>query len=391
MITYLSADYVFPIESPPIKDGVLALNEKNEITGTYSINDKRLRGEEIRKYKGILTPGFINSHCHLELSYLYKKTTSKTGLVSFLQQVMGLPKPDRDSLDMAMENADKYMFEEGIVAVGDISNTGISREVKLKSNLYYHTFIEMMCVEPEKVKDATKQGMDLCEFFHPMSVSITPHAPYSVCKELFRFLKVFCHHSPNLISIHNQESEEENKFYRYKAGDFIAFYEDMNKNIDFFKPQARNSLQSIIPLLPQKEKILLVHNTYTSYKDINFIERYGSNVTWCLCPNANLYIEGKLPKLTHFLQSEQPIVLGTDSLASNNSLSILSEIKTLHQYFPDLDFNQTLTWATLNGSRYLGIDDTFGSFRIGKRPGINLINNVEGMSITADSNVEKLA
>src|SRR5690606_21239311 len=125
----------------------------------------------------------------------------------------------------------------------------------------------------------------------------------------------------NIISIHNQESDEENRFYRYKEGDFISFYEKLNKDIAFFKPLARNSIQSIIPFLPKNEKILLVHNTYTSYKDIHFIERYGSDVTWCFCPNANLYIEDRLPKIDLFLQSEIPIVLGTDSLASNGGLS----------------------------------------------------------------------
>lgn len=391
MITYLSADYVFPIHLAPIKNGVVAINNENEIIDIYSVNDHRLKGQEIREYKGIITPGFINSHCHLELSHLHKKISPKTGLVPFLQQVINQAKVESSEITTAMKNADAQMLKNGIVAVADIVNTSVSKEIKSRSELYYHTFVETICLEPEKVSDVFKKGVELCESFYPMSASITAHAPYSACKDLLRYLKVFCKTKGNIISIHNQESDEENRFYRYKAGDFISFYEKLNKDIDFFKPLARNSIQSIIPLLPKNEKILLVHNTYTSYKDIHFIERYGSDVTWCFCPNANLYIEDRLPKIDLFLQSEIPIVLGTDSLASNDSLSILSEIKTLHSYFPDLNLDQTVAWATLNGARYLGIDDVFGSFEVGKRPGINLIKNTEEMSITPDSIIEKLA
>src|SRR5699024_2029262 len=142
-----------------------------------------------------------------------------------------------------------------------------------------------------------KKGIEICEAFSPLPSSITPHAPYSVSKELFRYIRTFCDNKRNLISIHNQESEEENKLYRYKSGAFVYFYESLKKDISFFKAQARNSLRSTLPLLPDSQKILLVHNTYTSFKDNNFVDRYRHDVTWCLCPNANLYIEGRLPNI----------------------------------------------------------------------------------------------
>ncbi len=391
MIRYLSADYLFPVHCPPIKNGVIALNEKDEITGIFQDHDEKIHNKIIEKYNGFLVPGFINSHCHLELSHLHQKVPQNTKLIPFLESVMKQPKPEPTTIEETMRQADNQMYESGIVAVGDISNTINSRETKLDSKIYYHTFVEIIGFEPERAKVIFDQGKKLAEVFKPLPTSITPHAPYSVSSELFLQIKKHCSDNKNHISIHNQEGAEENNFYQYKRGGFIDFYKRMGKNIDFFKAKSRNSLQTIISALPVNQKILLVHNTYSTYKDLSSVTRYGLNAIWCFCPNANLYIEGVLPKINTFMSYDVPIVLGTDSLASNHKLCILSEIQTILKNFPELDFNLLLKWASLNGAEYLGIEKTFGSLEIGKKPGINLINNTDGTSITPQSTVTKLA
>src|SRR5690606_24123246 len=312
-------------------------------------------------------------------------------LLDFIGSVTRERSFDQQVIDAAIKEADAAMQKEGIIAVGDIANTLNSRQIKLNSPIYYHTFAEVFNFNPDEAKDTFKKGSELCACFSPLSSSITPHAPYSVTKELFRYIRIFCENTENLISIHNQESEEENKLYRYKTGAFIHFYESLGKDISFFKAQARNSLRSILPLLPESQRILLVHNTYTSFKDNNFVDRYRRDVTWCLCPNANLYIEGRLPNIDLFIRSRRPVVLGTDSLASNDKLSILAEIKTLLRHSAHLPFETALKWATLNGARYFGIDDVYGSLEPGKKPGINLLTNNKGPNITDATEVVKLA
>ncbi len=391
MLKYLSADYLFPVNSAPIKNGIIVLSNNNEIVDILSEWDTVPKGINIERYEGIIVPGFINCHCHLELSHLRGKIPKKTGLINFLKAVARGPKYSSDLIADEIIKADQAMYEAGIVAVADVANTIHSRERKLESKVYYHTFSEIFGFEPEIAKEAFIRGVELCEAFAPLSSSVTPHAPYSVSKELFRFIRMREDKSKQLISIHNQETEEENKFFRYKTGDFLDFYAFLNKNIDFFKAQARNSLRSVLPLLPQLQRILLVHNTYTSFKDINFVERYKKDVTWCLCPNANLYIEDRLPKIDLFIRSRLPIVLGTDSLASNDKLCILSEIKTLLEYFPDLSLEKSIEWATLNGARYLGIDATYGSLEIGKKPGLNLLTKTDGLNLTEESTLVKLS
>jgi len=389
MRTYYSADYILPVCGAPIKNGIVAADESGEITGLYTEKDSLPQDANVQRFEGIIVPGFINTHCHLELSYLKDKIPAGLSLIPFIEKVIKSRK-DGEEVNDAMAAADTLMYENGIVAVGDISNTTQSRETKLNSKLYYHTFIELICFEPEKAKDTFKAGGDLLETFKPLKSSLVPHAPYSVCKELFKFISKFCGESGELLSIHNQETEEENKFFRYKTGQFLDFYNALGRDISFFKPQARNSVQSFIPLLAIQQKILLVHNTYTSMKDVYFVRRSGRNISWCFCPNANLHIEGKLPKVDLFLFDDFNITLGTDSLASNNNLCILSELKTLHQNFPSLNLTETIKWATLNGAKFLRIENQFGSIEKGKKPGLNLITGVEDLNLTPHSRVKKL-
>lgn len=391
MMKYYSADYVLPVSAPPIRRGIVAIDEVGEVHNVFNENSKETEDKDIERYEGIIVPGFVNSHCHLELSYLHNKIPQKSGLIPFIKEVIKSRKNvSEEVISKTMQEADRQMFENGIVAVGDIVNTAASREVKLNSKIYYHTFIELLCFEPERAKEVFRKGNELLEELKPLRASLVPHAAYSVCKELLRFINKFCGDSGEPLSIHNQETEEENKLYRYKTGQFLDFYQSLNINTDFFKPQARNSLQSIVPMLGKQQKILLVHNIYTSMKDIYFVRRSGKDIFWCFCPNANLYIENRLPKVEMFQFNDSNITLGTDSLASNSSLCILSELKTLHQYFPQLSFTDTISWATLNGARFFNIDDRFGSIEAGKTPGLNLITHMNGLNITPDSKVRKL-
>ncbi|MEO8794518.1 MAG: amidohydrolase family protein [Daejeonella sp.] len=390
MIRNFSAEYIFTVAGEPIKNGVVSVDESGEVINIYQAEDFDGNSEDIEKLDGIIVPGFVNSHCHLELSYLKGKIPRDTKLIEFVKAVLKSRNADEQVVEDAMRAADKEMYDNGIVAVGDIVNTISSKKIKQESKIYYHTYVEVMAFDPEKAEEAFEKGLELKKEFHPLSVSVTPHAPYSVSKELFKLFRNYVADKDNLFSIHNQETEEENKLYRYKTGDFLDFYESMNISSEYFKPQARNSLQSVIPLLPKDQKFLMVHNTYTSLKDLYFVSRFGRDVSWCFCPNANLYIEGRVPKVLMFTAHDFKITIGTDSYASNDKLDMLAEMQTLTKNFPSLTLAELVKWATLNGALFLGIDNQFGSIEKGKKPGLNLITDVKGMKLTAQSRVQKL-
>ena len=393
MIRNFTADYICPINTEPLKNGVVSVNEHGEIVGVFQRGSSELEGKSVEKLTGIIVPGFVNSHCHLELSFLHGQIPRNQGLVNFVKHVIQTRKDkpaEASDITAAMEKADREMRENGIVAVGDISNTDVSAELKRTSSIFYHTYIELLGFSPDVAADVFQKGLDLMARFRQLPASLVPHAPYSVSKELFRLIRKQCQKTQNLLSMHNQETEDENKFFRYKRGGFVDLYQSMNQNIDFFKPQARNSIQTVVPLLDLDTPVLMVHNTYTSLKDIYFARRFGRKITWCFCPNANLYIEGRLPKIDMFLFGPFDITLGTDSLGSNDKLCILSEMKVIQEYYPKIPFTDVLKWATLNGARFLGIDSNFGSIEIGKRPGLNLISNTQGLKLTPESTVMPL-
>lgn len=390
MPRYISADYIFPISSEPIQDGIIMLDESGEILDLFHPDQISPQNSAIEYHEGIIVPGFINTHCHLELSHMLGKISQGTGLVDFVKSVISRRAADEDAVLEAMKVADQNMFDNGIVAVGDISNIDLSALVKRDSQIFYHTFIELLGFDPKRAETVFQKALELQEKFAPLKASIVPHAPYSVSKALFQRLKSYSEVHENLFSMHNQESEPENEFFKDKKGPFIDFYKILNLNIDFFEAQGLSSLQSILPFLPDNQKLLLVHNTFTNADDIAKAKESGKSLNWCFCPNANLYIEGQLPEIELFINSGFNITLGTDSLASNQRLCILSEMQSIKKQYPNLPTSELLRWATINGAQFLGIEKTFGSIEKGKKPGLNLISNVNEMEIGAASKVKRL-
>jgi cytosine/adenosine deaminase-related metal-dependent hydrolase len=377
MISHISATYVYPVTGPAIKRGVLAIDPKGGIKGVYTEQEARDgQIQEIVHYEGLLVPGFVNTHCHLELSNLRGKIPKKTGLPEFVKSVIKSRTSDEYELNLAMLSADIEMHENGIVAVGDISNQLISRSLKVNSPVYYFTFLEIMGFNPAIATEAMQRAKQFKSELDPLPVSIVPHAPYSVSTALFGELHKYAEFQDGPLSIHNQETADENAFFEQKSGGFLELFKFLGQDISFYEPSGKTSLQTYLPLLPPKMKTLLVHNTYTSAADAAYAKSIHKNLYWCLCPHANLYIENMLPDVNMMRKENLRITLGTDSLASNDGLSILAEMNLLQERF-NVPTEELLTWATFNGAEFLGIESRFGSFEPGKQPGINLVDFTE--------------
>ena len=385
-----TADYVFPVSADPIKNGVITVSDDGTIISVSSNHQSDGRSNSVEHLQGVICPGFINTHCHLELSHLKDKIAPRGGLINFIKSIQSIRNAENSEISASAIKADEEMYENGIVAVGDISNTSITIPIKAKSKLLYHTFAEAFSFQPDRAQEVFDKALALSGEFAAGTCSVTPHAPYSVSKELFKLIKKYCETGKNLISIHNQENDDENKLYRYRLGAFIDMYAHFGIDITHFKSQARNSLQSILPLLTTKQEILLVHNTCTNLKDIYFIKRFDKRVHFCFCPGANLYIENRLPKVELFVDQGFNLTLGTDSLASNTKLCILNEMRLLQEKFPSLSTEKLIQWATINGAKYLGIASEKGTIEPGKKPGLNLLTGLNDFKITNGTKVRRL-
>jgi cytosine/adenosine deaminase-related metal-dependent hydrolase len=136
---------------------------------------------------------------------------------------------------------------------------------------------------------------------------------------------------------------------------------------------------------------LFVHNTTTSIADIQAAQAWNPQVFWATCPNANLYIENRLPVYQYFLDTGAKVTIGTDSLTSNWQLSILEEMKTIARFQSYVTFDTLLRWATLNGAEALGFEQDFGSLEPGKKPGVLLLEGMEpAFRLTTGTSVRRL-
>ena len=330
-------------------------------------------GDGVQDFRGILCPGFINCHCHLELSHMKGSIPERTGLIEFVTRVIKDRHYSEDQILSAIEQAESEMLSEGIVAVGDICNNTLSIKQKSKGRIIYHNFIEASGLLPDMAEIRFERAVDIFKAYRQQNLprsssSIVPHAAYSLSEELWT--RVVHFPGNKLMTIHNQETRWENELFIKNKGEFIQFYERLNIDPFIFKPSGKTSLQTYLERFLSDQQLILVHNTYTSIEDVLFCTSVNRNgdIYWCLCPHANLYINGELPDLSLFDPSR--VVLGTDSLASNHQLSILAEMRVLRDHFPNIPTVDLLGWATINGAKALQLDHILGSFERGKKPGL---------------------
>lgn len=357
------------------EQAVLIINSDGVVEEITSVDNA---GENIQQLSGILCPGFINAHCHLELSHLKGVIPEKTGLVDFVFQVVTQRHFPQEEIEDAIQLAETAMLEAGIVAVGDICNNTHTLAQKKLRRLHYHNFIEVSGWNPSIAQIRLDKSLEYFQQFkHHFSshTSLSPHAPYSVSNALWNLLQPYF--NQNIITIHNQEAIAENELFIDGSGDFLRMYEMMQINNDSFSPTGKNSLPSYVEQLSNSKRAILVHNSFTNEEDMLFAKDHLQSVSFCLCPNANLYIEETIPPIDLLRKHKAEIIIGTDSLASNHQLSVLDELKTIHQSFPHIPLQELLQWSTLNGAKALGMDNALGSFEKGKQPGVLLLHNID--------------
>ncbi|HEX5026491.1 MAG TPA: amidohydrolase family protein [Agriterribacter sp.] len=337
-------------------------------------------GEDIQKLNGILMPGHINCHCHLELSHMRNMIAPGGGLTHFIADVMKASPISIDEREKHMYLADREMFENGINAVGDICNYPYSIGQKGRSQLRWTNFLEITNLDDSKAEEKIAVFKKMEDAFkshipYPSHTALSPHAIYSVSPLTFSLINK--NTKGKTITIHNQESAGEDELFVHGTGPFLSFYQGIGRKTMPLPVSQKSSVQTWLPYFNNGQTIILVHNTYMPEEDIVFANEYaaknGLQLVYCLCANANLYIEKKLPAVDLFLKHGCTIVLGTDSYGSNWQLHIISEMATIHQHFPHIPLHTLLQWATINGAKALHWDNHLGSFEKGKQPGIVLL------------------
>jgi len=357
---FLSADWIYPLHISPIKEGVLQVSDEGKIINIFESRPE-VSFDKLEIFEGLLCPGFVNAHCHLELSHLLGKAEKGKGFLDFVTAIQERNEFNEEVIQNAIIKAEEQMIKNGIVAVGDICNTTDTLLQKQKGNLQYYNFIETFQIKEKKIKETLTSAKIIRDKFRNsgMKATIVPHSPYSVPPQLMEGISHSFDNEDNLLTIHMQETKEENQLFEKNEGKLFEWLENINASSEIWKN--RNNAIDILKELSIK-RILMVHNTFAKKEDMT--DNY-----YCTCPKANLYIENSLPDYSIFNPGK--LCVGTDSLASNNSLSIFEELLIIHKN-SDFDWHTLLKIACKNGAEALGFEN-LGTFEKGKKPGVNLI------------------
>lgn len=369
----IAAHYIFTNTGAPIKNGVVTFDDNGKV-----LNISQLDAETPNTifYNGIITPGFVNAHCHLELSHLKGKVNDANSLVDFVCKMSKLgATPYQES---NAKDADDMMYRDGVMAVGDICNTANTADIKQHSKIYYQNFVELIGTSHSRCVADVAQYNNVYNRYRECGlmdkdICAVAHAPYSVGPELFGVINDINKDKRRIISIHNQETQAENTLYINHSGEIV---ERFPIDLSEIPVTGNTSLQSVGQYL-NYENVLLVHNIYTSADDMDYAKRTFKNPFFVICPKSNLFLEHKIGNVPLMIKKGLTVCLGTDSLSSNDRLSMVEEMYALQNYYPEISLEDIIKFATINGAKALGMDSDLGTIEKGKRAGLVLIEGID--------------
>jgi cytosine/adenosine deaminase-related metal-dependent hydrolase len=388
---YFSAQYIFTNNGPPLKRGIISTDDDGTIVGVKDTGGNLPEKHSVKFFNGIIVPGFVNCHCHLELSNYKDMIPRGTGLGGFLSSLTGVRNTNTDDPGPSIEAFDKLMADEGIVICADICNSSLTFRIKKKSRIRYINLLEVYGNDPAAARRRMSEIMKVAEVAEEDHLEwyLVPHSIYSVSLPLFRILKEKTD-SNRVTSVHFLESEEEKQLLSDRSGKLMDAYRLILSPSAVIMPAA-DHVTGVIEEITHSGNLILVHNTVIDKTQIRAL-RNRKDIYYCLCPGSNRYIGNNIPPLDLLKSENCNIVIGTDSLSSNSQLSILNELRILQEEFPGTLLTDLITWATINGARALGAEETLGSIEPGKKPGLVLIKDADlaGMKILDSSSAVRL-
>ena len=386
-----SAQYIFTNAGSPLKRGIITTADDGTILKIENTGGNLTERRSVQFYNGIIIPGFVNCHCHLELSHMKGSVAPGLGLGKFIMEIRNSRDNIITDILSAARRADSEMCDEGIVICADICNTSGTFTIKKGSRIHYLNLLEVFGIDAEKADRRIDEIMKVAQAAAELDlpVSIVPHSAYSLSLPLFRLVRKMSENN-EITAIHFMESGDEKEFIKTQSGELMNSY--LNSGLLSSIPETAGShINVILNEITHSGNLILVHNTFTDRDTVKAV-RQRERTFWCLCPNSNNYIENKIPPVDMLLEEGCDLVIGTDSLASNTRLSILEELKTIQNNFPAIPLEELIRWATLNGARALNEVNLFGSIEPEKRPGLLLLKNIDiiNMKLLPETSVTRL-
>lgn len=365
----ISADWLLPGDSEPIEGGVVTVADDGSVIDVSS----GLHGDV--HVRGVLMPGLVNAHTHLELSALRGRVPGGGGFLAWVERLIGARlelQPDEE--EAAIHSAVDALTASGTVAVGEVTNSLSAVHALADAKLAGCVFHEVFGQDLKKLRDRVL-GLEseleerVGAWPSPdLSYAPAPHTLYTLHLDVVRMILEESHARGRRTSVHFLEHAAERRALEQGTGpinEWLAMRSRVDAStLSWPKKPALDVARDVGALSPD---VILVHLTEARYDELAGIAAAGAPVV--LCPRSNLAIEGKLPPLLAVREAGIAAGLGTDSLASSPSLDVLAEAKALRDRFPTVAPLDLVRMATDGGARALGLP-RHGRIAKGTRPGL---------------------
>lgn len=314
----------------------------------------------------VLMPGLVNAHTHLELSWLEGRVPQQDSMDAWIRTMMGIrrtgPAGGDAFVTSAMCAAISTMSATGTVLVGDISNTlasvGPLADARMTATIF-HEILGFRPTDPVAlVREAHARLAD-----HPRC-SVVAHAPYSTSPALFREIAAR-HEGPAPLAVHLAESNEEMEFLQTGQGPIRDILDALEVWDDAWVPPGAHPVRYLKDLGYLQPGTLLVHGVHLGPLDLD--QARDARAVVVTCPRSNVWVGGGVPPVARFYASGVSVAIGTDSLASVDSLNMFDELAALRRLAPEVEAARLLESATRVGAESLGYGADFGSIATGKR------------------------
>jgi cytosine/adenosine deaminase-related metal-dependent hydrolase len=349
----LRAGWVLPVDSPPLRDGAVA-TEGGRVAWVGPAADAP-PGETRDLGPGVLLPGLVNGHCHLELSHLAGGLAGARGFVSWVEALVAA-RGDATATGVraAAEAGIAELEATGTVAVGDVSNALAHLDLLAASSLRARVFFELIGWDPaaaDRVMDAAHARLGALNLPDSITVSLAAHAPHSVSADLFAAMV----EAGGVAALHLAESPHERRFLDGGDAEWSAFLASRGLGHVAFRPPRTSPVRYVDALGVLRPGLLAAHGVQVDEADCALLAARGAVVV--LCPRSNEALGVGLAPVPELRAAGVRMCLGTDSLASVPTLDLWDDVLALRRAFPSLEPEWLVRAATRGGAEALGYDD----------------------------------
>ena len=365
----IKARYVVPIDGPVIENG--AVSFENGVITSLGPSRERTEGTSVDYGDAVICPGFVNAHTHLELSSLAGKVPPGPDFIDWLHRLLAArrnePATEKESAT-AMRAGTEQSLAAGTTSVGDITSAPErTRPILAASPLSGISYGEVIAIG--NIRDRLTERLDACMSApfdsQRLRVGISPHAPYTVEPQALRACAQRAQQSNMPLCIHLLESDDERQFTRQAKGSFAQFLRDIGVWDDAVSLSECEPVELALRTGVLGPSTIIAHANYVTDSEMQVIAQSGATVAYC--PRTHHAFSHAPHRFREMLSLGINVCLGTDSLASNPTLSILDEMRFLRNHYRNLSFDQILRMGTINGARGLGLATKTGTIASGKR------------------------